>query len=87
MKAILASLTTVFIFGCTDNNGVAFFPEMPDGLKDCKVYNVQSDDKSKTLHIVRCPNSSTTTTHQTDRDQSHITTYEETVRPNKLTKL
>lgn len=33
---------------------------MPEGMKDCKVYKLEGSDK--TLYVVRCPQSETSTT-------------------------
>lgn len=87
MKSILAILSFAVLFGCSNHQQSAYFPDLPEGLKDCKVYNVRSDDNEKVLHVVRCPNSSTTAHYQSNNDRSHVTTYEETVKFNQPTTL
>lgn len=35
---------------------------MPEGMKDCTVYKLEGDSTSKTLLVVRCPQSEISTT-------------------------
>lgn len=61
---LLASLAVLILAGCEPSayEG-APIPEsmVPDGLKDCKFYNLQRSS-GMTFHVVRCPNSSTSVT-------------------------
>lgn len=47
---------------CMKNEArTASFPVVPDGLKDCEFYYVESKEEYQRLTVVRCPNSATTT--------------------------
>jgi len=48
---------------------------VPPALKDCQIYGVNSDTRSD-LVVVRCPNSSTTTTFKEGKQTRHVTLAE-----------
>jgi len=62
-KLIIVTVATMMLGGC-DPSGEAYKPVpdsvLPEGLKDCTFYRVTPANQA-TLHIIRCPNSSTTT--------------------------
>lgn len=61
---ILVSLVCLaFLVGCTPETkeeSARFV--LPDELKDCKVYSMSSSDTGAVLHVMRCPNSTTSVT-------------------------
>jgi outer membrane PBP1 activator LpoA protein len=48
---------------------------LPEGLQDCKVYNMRGEDGSE-LNVVRCPISSTTATYRSGKTNRTTTTIE-----------
>lgn len=77
MKALLIAALATIAAGCSQSDGTAFFPKMPKGLDDCKVYNVKSDDENKVVHVVRCPMSTTTTWDRSGDSVYHTTVIEQ----------
>lgn len=77
MKALLIAALATIAAGCSQSDGTAFFPKMPAGLEDCKVYNVQSEDQAKVVHVVRCPHSTTTTRDMSGGKAFHTTVIEQ----------
>lgn len=61
-KIISIAMLTMVLSGCnpayTDKSSSYL---MPEGMKDCKVYKLEGDTGSKTLTVVRCPQSETST--------------------------
>ncbi len=56
-KVIL--LAALLLSACTESGDASKGYEMPEGLKDCKVYTVAGSWK-QTLYVVRCPHLTTT---------------------------
>lgn len=48
----------------------ANFSAMPNELSDCKIYEISS--KTYVLNVVRCPNSSTSTTYQQGKTSATV---------------
>ena len=61
VKISLAAAAVV-LAGCSPNYNSLSMPVLPDELKDCKFYYVSNGGVS--MRIVRCPNSTTSTTYQ-----------------------
>jgi hypothetical protein len=63
IKIISIAMLAVMLSGCnpayTDKSSSYL---MPEGMKDCKVYSLEGDATSKTLTVVRCQQSETSTT-------------------------
>lgn len=59
MKNIFVLCVSVLIVGCSPSARELNYPVLPEGLKDCKFYEVSSGGNSIT--VVRCPGSTTTT--------------------------
>lgn len=63
IKIISTTVFVIMLSGCnptyTDKSSSYL---MPEGMKDCKVYSLEGDATSKTLTVVRCPQSETSTT-------------------------
>lgn len=72
--AIAALVLSALIVGC--NQSEAFKPNapLPQGLKDCKFYNIWQS--GSLLRVVRCPNSSTTTNYQSGKTNTSVTVVE-----------
>ena len=48
---------------------------LPEGLQDCKVYNMRGENGSE-INVVRCPLSSTTATYKSGKSTHTTTTFE-----------
>lgn len=62
MKYILCVMALV-LAGCTPSANEKVWPVLPEGLKDCKFYELM-DSSGNTMKIARCPGSSTTMNYQ-----------------------
>ncbi|QMP19028.1 hypothetical protein FKOIJHOC_00080 [Acinetobacter phage Ab_121] len=59
MKVLVALCLTFVLVGCsTKTTEISHSYELPDGLKDCKVYYLQSKEQQN-ITVLRCPNSQT----------------------------
>jgi len=74
-KVIFATCIAVALAGCgpSASDETKKFPIMPDGLKDCKIFNIVSEHGSH-LTVVRCPASSTTAKYQQGKMQMTVAT-------------
>lgn len=62
---------------------------LPDGLKDCQVYFLQSSAINH-IKVVRCPNSDTTTSYSSGKTRRSVTVVEEkevSLKESALNKL
>lgn len=64
VKISLAAAAVV-LAGCSPNYNSLSMPVLPDELKDCKFYIVT--DGIRELRVVRCPNSTTSTTYSSGK--------------------
>ena len=66
----------VMLSGCAPSaeERTANFTVMPEGLKDCKVYRIS--DGSENITVVRCPNSSTTSSNRIGKTKKTVTTID-----------
>lgn len=65
IKKIFATVFDgVFLFGCDASykNKTEDF-QLPEELKDCKVYMLRGENYANELFVVACPNKETTTYH------------------------
>lgn len=62
-KLALISLLAVVSIGCSKTHNITDNYNLPDELKDCKFYRVEGFNGASSLRVVRCPNSSTSTTY------------------------
>lgn len=62
MKMILTAIFGLFLFGCDSSykNKTEDF-QLPEELKDCKVYALRGENYSNWMYVVACPNKQTTT--------------------------
>jgi hypothetical protein len=87
MNKLLAIVGMVFVMvslsGCaksaTENTS---HYDLPDGLKDCKIFYLGSDNSLTGITVVRCPNSSTTTTYKQGKTQRSVSVVEGEVEIN-----
>lgn len=65
LKAKFVLIAAIGLAACSPSGKevTGNFPIMPEGLKDCKIYDLQSDGGSH-VRVVRCPNSSTSTSYR-----------------------
>lgn len=47
------------MLGCSSKSDEIDIGNLPDGLKDCKAFNINPGAFSKNLTVIRCPNSTT----------------------------
>lgn len=64
MKRVLLIASCLLIAACNPHSEDATvdFPVMPKELSDCKIYWISG--KYRALYVVRCPNSTTSTTYR-----------------------
>ena len=75
IKTVGIRFVAIVLSGC--NNDPSYTDKstsylMPEGMKDCKVYRLEGEGNSKTLTVVRCPSSDTSTTYRVGKS-SHRT--------------
>jgi hypothetical protein len=63
MKKFIILTSLLFITACNDGYSTADFPVLPPELQDCSFYYL-NNKKGSTITVVRCPNSTTTTTYK-----------------------
>lgn len=66
-KLIVIGLLTIGLFGCektSEDISTNFI--LPEGLEDCSVFKINGGDGDQ-LKIVRCPNSSTSSTYRSGK--------------------
>ena len=68
MKLLMVVIGVIMLTGCEPSyeEKTQNFTILPDELKDCKFYGVRSNTGSN-LNIVRCPNSTTSTTYKSGK--------------------
>ena len=65
IKFIGISFVAIVLSGCNPSytdKSTSYL--MPEGMKDCKVYVLDGDASSRSLTVVRCPSSDTSTTYR-----------------------
>lgn len=76
MLAVIVG-SAMLLSGCnTETKEVSQNYDLPDGLKDCKMYSMNGKDGSH-ITVVRCPLSSTTTTHSAGKSTVTNTVIEQ----------
>jgi len=71
----LIGLTLVLVAGCTPSASEKVWPVLPDGLKDCKFYELM-DSSGNTMKIARCPASTTTMNYKMGKAQATTITID-----------
>lgn len=81
MKNWLGVLFIGFVLaGCsasTENRTNLY--QMPPEMADCKVFKLEGDGLTKTLYVVKCPKSTTTTQWEESQGKSGSRSYSVTV--------
>lgn len=72
MIAVLAMMLTGCDFSSKEKTSSY---TLPAGLEDCHIYRVTPDGMGKTLYVVRCPNSNTSTTYSSGKNDSTSVSY------------
>lgn len=73
MKKFAIVLVALALSGCFKNEYSNIkFPEIPEELSDCKFFDIANKDGYR-LQVVRCPNSTTTTTYTSGKSQQSVT--------------
>lgn len=63
---ILAIAFCIVASGCTEAAREVPFGAMPDGLKDCRIFELQTT-AGPVITVVRCPNSATSSTYRSGK--------------------
>lgn len=73
MKNALWLILVLVLVGCKGENEYTplHFPTLPPELSDCKFYYVSNENWHR-LSIVRCPNSTTSTTYRDNKSQKTV---------------
>ena len=62
------------------------FPVLPEEMKDCKIYKIFSGEENRQLIVVRCPESTTSTTYRSGKTQKTVVHgFSSTVQLNRCT--
>lgn len=64
---LLAFAVVCFLCGCNEAEtyNTTEYYQLPDGLKDCKVFYMKGKGSADNVVVVRCPNSQTAAHHTT----------------------
>jgi hypothetical protein len=74
MKKIVIIFALLALSGCTNKYSEANFPVRPPELSDCKFFKMSNSSGEK-ITVVRCPNSTTSTTERVGKqDQTTVVT-------------
>lgn len=65
MKYIIM-IMAVALAGCTPSAHEVIWPVVPDGLKDCKFYEI-TNSNGATIKVIRCPMSTTSIQYQSGK--------------------
>jgi len=67
-RLTLVAIFAAFLTACEPYAEQLSVPVLPDELKDCKFYMVSANGRGY-MTVVRCPNSTTSTTYNTGKSQ------------------
>lgn len=74
MKQIISILFVLLLTACDSRplitERTSEYGVLPAGLSDCKVYFMISPTSARDLYVMRCPNSSTSTTSKSNAKNS-----------------
>lgn len=79
MKYLAILFLTIVLIGCAERHTsqMTYNYDLPNELKDCQIYRLQSETISPDIIVVRCGNIPTTsTTYQEGRAQRHVITID-----------
>lgn len=76
VRIFVCLLILTILAGCSasSSNNTSHY-QMPPEMKDCKVFRLEGDGLSKTLYVVKCPNSNTSTSWIERSGKNNHTTY------------
>lgn len=75
MKKLIL-IAALALVGCNPNTKeISDNYELPEGLKDCQVYKMES--MSRDLYVVRCPNSTTSVANHYNKHTFYTSTISE----------
>lgn len=90
MKRIVALVTVLLLAGCGPEAKVLTYPILPAELNDCVFFKLRADSEAP-ITVVRCPNSTTSTTMKTKTPVTTIVVdgveYEATRKENGTSKI
>ena len=76
MKTLLILTVATLLVACTPSAKPKIDLVWPEGLQDCKAYNLQ-DSNGSSLIVIRCPNSSVSVNQQSGKTRKTVTVIEE----------
>lgn len=77
-KFLMIAVLAMTLTGCDfSSKELTSNYSLPNGLEDCHLYRVTPDSMGKTLYVVRCPKSSTSTTYSSGKNDSTSVSYNE----------
>lgn len=78
MKFLMVISMAIFMVGCAkETTEVSYKYELPEGLKDCKVYYLQGEGVlASYMRVVRCPNSQTSSSYTSGKTTQSVTTID-----------
>lgn len=73
-KIVLMFVLLLTVVGCSPSSKELVDYPLPSDLKDCKIYEISNG--SSRIKIVRCPNSTTSTTYQAGKTRKTVITID-----------
>jgi len=73
MRFIALIMTTLILLGCTKTEDQTNLYDLPVELKDCTVHQIATKDGKWSATVVRCPNSSTSSTYKSGKSTRTVT--------------
>ena len=73
MKKLI--IIALLLTGCSNSYREVVFPVLPDELKDCKFFSI-TNTSGENLQVVRCPNSSVSTSYIRGKTKTDVITME-----------
>ena len=72
MKYLAITALVLLFSGCkTETTETQANYQLPEGLQDCKIYDMESQS-SQNIIVARCPNSTTTTNYRQQQGKSYV---------------
>ena len=69
LKLSALAVAALMLAGCGPSSVITNYP-MPPELSDCSQYRLRDGDLGTTIVVVRCPNSTTSTTYPVGKSRS-----------------
>lgn len=67
----------IFLAGCEPSTSrIDYEYRLPEELKDCEIYSLNTGDLGGSLKVVRCPNSTTTSRYMEGKVEKQVITID-----------